>query len=92
MLLSNADELRAAGVAHVSLFGSVARDEGGPESDIDLVLGGSPERPMTLFSMARAEALLERLFGRKVDLTSQQGLDRADRFKERISRDLVSVF
>ena len=47
---------------------------------------------MTLFSMARTEALLERIFGRRIDLTSQQGLDRADGLRERIARDLVSVF
>ena len=92
LLLSHADELRAAGVAHVSLFGSVARDESGPDSDIDLVLGGPPEHPMTLFSMARAEAMLERIFGRKVDLTARQGLDNAPAFKRRIAHDLVSVF
>lgn len=92
LLLSHADELRAAGVAHVSLFGSVARDEGGSHSDIDLIVGGPPERPMTLFSMARTEALLERIFGRRIDLTSQQWLDRADGLREHIARDLVSVF
>ena len=92
LILSHADALRAAGVAHVSLFGSVARDEAGPASDIDLVIGGPPDRPMTLFSMARADALLERIFGRKVDLTSQQGHDHATDFRERIEGDLVSVF
>lgn len=92
LLLSHADEIRAAGVAHVSLFGSVARDEAGPESDVDLVVAGPPERPMTLFSMARAEAVLERILGCTVDLTAQQGLDRAVEFRRRISEDLVPVF
>ena len=92
LILSHADALRAAGVAHVSLFGSVARDEAGPASDIDLVVGGPPERPMTLFTMARADALLEGILGQEVDLTSQQGLDHAVAFRERIEGDLVSVF
>ena len=74
LLLSHADDLRAAGVAHVSLFGSLARDQLGPRSDIDLVLDGRADRPMTLFSMARAEALLEGIFRRSVDLTARQGL------------------
>ena len=92
LLLSHADELRAAGVEHVSLFGSLARDEIGPKSDIDLVVAGPPERPMTLFSMARAEALLEKIFNRGIDLTAQQGLDNAPDFRRRIARDLVKVF
>ncbi len=92
LLQSHADELRAAGVADVSLFGSIARDEGGPDSDVDLVVAGPPERPMTLFSMARAQAALERILGRSVDLTSQQGLERAVKFHRRIANDLIPVF
>lgn len=92
LLLSHADTLRAAGVAHVSMFGSLARDELGPESDIDLVVAGSPERPMTLFGMARAEAVLEAIFHRRVDLTAQQGLDNAPNFKSRIAADMTDVF
>ena len=92
ILLSHADELRAAGVAHLSLFGSLARDEDGGRSDIDPVLAGPPERPMTLFSMTRAEAILERVLRRRVDLTAQQGLDNAPDFRRRISGDLLQVF
>ena len=47
---------------------------------------------MTLFSMARAEAALERILGRSVDLTSQQGLERAVDFRRRIAGDLTPVF
>ena len=92
LLLSHADDLRAAGVAHVSLFGSLARDELGPHSDVDLILDGPADRPMTLFSMVRAEALLKKIFGRRVDLTARQGLDNASLFRSRIVRDLVDVF
>lgn len=89
LLLSHADDLRAAGVAHVSLFGAVAGDGAGPDSDVGLVVGGPPERPMTLFGMARAEAALERLLGRPVDLTSQQGVERAADLRWRIADDLT---
>ena len=92
LLLSHADDLRQAGVAHVSLFGSVARDEAQPDSDIDLVLAGPAERPMTLFSMARAKALRERILGRGVDLTYRQGLDIAPEVLARIRADLIPVF
>jgi predicted nucleotidyltransferase len=92
LLLAHADELRSAGVAHVALFGSVARDSAGPASDIDLVVTGPPGHPMTLFSMARAEAVLEGILGRRVDLTSGQGLGMAAEFRQRIEDDLVSVF
>lgn len=92
VIRAHADELRAAGIAHVSLFGSVARDEAGPDSDVDLVLEGHPERPVTLFSMARAEAVLERILSRHVDLTAIQGLAAAHRLRARIEPDLTPVF
>jgi len=37
-LQAHATELRAAGIRHLSLFGSIARGEAGPESDIDLAI------------------------------------------------------
>jgi predicted nucleotidyltransferase len=55
LLLAHADELGSAGVAHVALFGWVARDSAGPSSDVDLGLPGPPGRPMTLFSRARRD-------------------------------------
>ena len=92
ILRSNADRLRAIGVAHIGLFGSVARDTAAAHSDIDLVLAGPPERPMTLFSMARAEAVLEQVLGRPVDLTPAQGLEQAPGFRDRIAGELTWVF
>lgn len=92
VIRAHADELRAAGVAHVSLFGSVARDEAGPDSDVDLIIEGPLERPITLFSMARAEAVLERILSRPVDLTSNRGLANADRLRARIEPDLTPIF
>lgn len=92
IIRAHADELRAAGIAHVSLFGSVARDEAGPDSDVDLVLEGPLERPITLFSMARAEAVFERILSRPVDLTAKQGLAAASRLRARIEPDLTPIF
>jgi predicted nucleotidyltransferase len=92
ILRANAAALRAIGVAHLSLFGSVARDEGHAESDIDLVIAGPPERPMTLVRMARAQEALERLLGRKVDLIAAQGLEKAPEMRARIDAELALVF
>ena len=92
LLLAHTGPLQAVGVAHVSLFGSVARDQTCPESDIDLVIDGPPDRPVTLFTMARAQALLEEIFSRRVDLTAQEDLDHAPRLRARIGDDLTPVF
>lgn len=92
VLRANASALRGLGVAHLALFGSVARDEADADSDIDLIIAGPPERPMTLVRMARAQEALERLLGRKVDLIAAQGLENAPDMRARIGADLTPAF
>jgi len=42
VLRGRSNELRARGFLHVAVFGSVARREDGPQSDIDLVVRSAP--------------------------------------------------
>ena len=41
--------LRARGVTHAAVFGSVARGENRPDSDIDIMIDIDPEAHITLF-------------------------------------------
>jgi len=70
------DALRAArplfdshGVAHVWLFGSVARDEACEDSDVDLLVEFS--RPIGLFEFVRLQRELGERIGRKVELVTR---------------------
>ena len=45
-------DLRAQGVAHAALFGSVARGEDRPDSDIDIMIEIAPTRAWTCFAMS----------------------------------------
>ena len=56
---------RARGAVKVELFGSVARGEDGPGSDIDLLIELEPGR--SLLDLIGLENDLSELFGRKVD-------------------------
>lgn len=67
-------EIRAHGVARLSLFGSVARDEASPESDIDLLV--EFDKPIGLFEFVDLKNYLESILGRQVDLVSKNGLKR----------------
>ena len=60
------------GVQVLGVFGSVARGEDGPDSDIDLLV----ELPtgMGLFAVARVQSELEELLGSPVDLIPVSGL------------------
>jgi len=74
------DKTRLAGlcrryqVRELSLFGSAARGEMRPESDIDLLVEFLPGADVSLLEHAGLMLDLERLLGRKVDLVSKNGL------------------
>jgi len=45
-LCAHEGELRRRGVLHAALFGSVARDEAKPTSDIDILIEVAPDAPI----------------------------------------------
>lgn len=57
----------------VAVFGSVARGEEGPQSDIDLLVTTTPGA--TMFDIAAFEIDMEALFERKVDAITRDSLD-----------------
>jgi hypothetical protein len=63
---------QASGAREVWLFGSVARGEERPDSDIDFLVTLEPGR--TLMDLARLESRLEKLLGRSVDVSTERGL------------------
>lgn len=60
-------------IERVSVFGSVARRDDGPDSDLDVLV--SPDPAATYFDLAQFETDLEELFGRTVDVVSERALD-----------------
>lgn len=60
------------GARDVRVFGSAARGEWGPESDLDLLVELEPGR--TLLDLAALRADLEAALGRPVDVVTEQGL------------------
>lgn len=60
------------GAHNVRVFGSVARGEAGPESDVDLLVDVGPDR--TPFFPGGLLADLEELRGRRVEIVTEHGL------------------
>jgi predicted nucleotidyltransferase len=83
-------ELRALGIKQLSLFGSVARGEAGPESDVDLAATFDRTRPFGIFQFAALEGRLRDLVGRPVDLVGEPA--RKLRMQAAIERDRVRAF
>jgi predicted nucleotidyltransferase len=69
-LRKHAPELKAAGLAHLRVFGSVVRGEASSQSDIDLLADFEPSSPITLITMGRLQSRLADLLGANVDLSS----------------------
>jgi hypothetical protein len=63
------------GVCEISVFGSRARGEGQPDSDLDLLLDFLPRARPTFFSLARLDAFLEDRLGIKVDAIPRTSLN-----------------
>lgn len=79
------------GIVEFALFGSVVRDDFGPDSDIDVMVRFDPERGDTLSGFFQAQDELQQLFGRKVDLTKRGPI--SNPYARRlIRRDLTVVY
>ena len=72
---------------NVRIFGSVARGEAGPESDIDFLVEMEPGR--TLLDHAGLWIDLQELLGCEVDVVVEPGLK--PRIKDRVMRDAVAL-
>jgi uncharacterized protein len=86
-LASHPVDLEPFRVASLALFGSAARGDLGPESDIDMLVTFAG--PATFDGYMDLKAFLEDLLGRSVDLVTSGALKPALRSK--IAPDLVHV-
>jgi predicted nucleotidyltransferase len=82
--------LRARGVTHAAVFGSVARGENRPDSDLDIVIDIDPEAHVTLFDYVGLQDYIAGLFDARVDVVDREGL-RPD-LRAPVARDGVYAF
>ena len=62
-------------VAELALFGSVVRDDFGPDSDVDVLISFDPEARHTLFDIVRMQDELSEMLGRDVDLVTRAAVE-----------------
>ena len=86
ILESHSRDINSFGVEHISLFGSVARGECGPQSDVDILVEFTHT---TYNSFKEMKAYLEDIFNRKVDLVTLPSVK--GRFEDQIKGELVDV-
>lgn len=89
-LRAHESELRAAGVRSLLLFGSVARSQERPGSDVDLAVRLDPDSRLGLFRFLALENHLSDLLGQTVQLLPEP-LE-PTRLLVNLSRDARRVF
>jgi len=90
ILRAHEQELRQRGVLHAGLFGSVARDEATPASDIDILIELAPDTPIGLFEYVGITQYLSDLFPNRVDVANRRRLKPLVR--PSVERDAVYAF
>lgn len=85
LLAEHRAELMELGVASLSVFGSTARDEARPDSDIDILVEFGD--PVGLFEVVAVKEYLEELLRSPVDLVTRDSLKR--QLRERILKETI---
>jgi uncharacterized protein len=73
-LKANSREIRELGATGLYLYGSAARDELSPESDVDLFIDYDPASDFSFVELVRLQELIRQKLARRIDLTTRYGL------------------
>ncbi|MDH3743655.1 MAG: nucleotidyltransferase family protein [Acidobacteriota bacterium] len=80
---------RKHGISRLALFGSAARGELGPESDVDVLVEFTPGRRVGLRFITVQEEL-KALLGRRVDLNTRAFL--SPHFRDRVEAEAIPLY
>ena len=89
-LRGHESELRAAGVVRLYVFGSTARGDCHPDSDIDLLAAFDDTRRISLLDVVGIERQISRMLGRPVELVEEGTLK--PRVRKNVEAEAVRAF
>jgi predicted nucleotidyltransferase len=91
LLRAHAEDIRGRGVTRLALFGSIARGEAGPSSDVDLLIEVDPHARFTLVDLVGLERFLSGLLLRPVEFAFASRLRERPRIWRRVQADALDV-
>jgi predicted nucleotidyltransferase len=77
-------------IKRLAFFGSVLREDFGPESDVDVLVEFEPDVSVGFFAIARMQDELTTMLGRSVDLRTPKGLSRY--FRDQVVREAEAAY
>ena len=89
-LRAHESELKAAGIMHLRLHGSLARGQATEDSDVDLIAEFDTSKQLSIFEMVGLENRLADLLGIAVDLSPADMLK--EPVREKAAREAVIAF
>ncbi len=89
-LRAHESELRRLGVFHAAVFGSVARGEVRPDSDIDVLVELDRDHPIGIFEYARLKLYINQILNGASDVVNRRTLKPL--LRDSILRDAVHAF
>jgi uncharacterized protein len=90
VLRRHQDDLRARGIVHAALFGSVARGEAGTKSDLDILIELDPKLNLDIFAYVELKRYIAGLFRGPVDVVNKDALK--PYLRQPVSVDAVYAF
>ncbi len=89
-LRAHEPELKAAGILHLRVFGSTAREQAQAMSDVDLLAEFDSPRTLTLVRLGSLQYRLTDLLGTEVDLSSLDWMQ--EPIRSRVMREAILAF
>ena len=72
-------------IVELALFGSVLRDDFGPQSDVDVLVRFDPQARHTLFDLVQMQDELSAALGRQADVTERVAVEQSPNYIRRRS-------
>lgn len=89
-LRAHESELRRAGITRLSLFGSTARGDASPDSDVDLLATFDESRQLSALDVVGLQLRLSKLLKCEVDLSEATALK--PRVRDKVALEAVRAF
>src|SRR5690348_12119055 len=86
----NSEAIKAEGVMKLAIFGSRARGDNRPDSDIDVLIDVEPDLSFSILNLIDVEHIIQDATGLQAQATMRSSMP--PRFANRIADDILEVF